>query len=60
MTNREIIAEGLVKRYAGNVLAVDNVSFQVEAGEIFGFLARAASRRAYARMSCWIWSNSRM
>ena len=38
MTNREIIAEGLVKRYAGNVLAVDDISFQVQSGEIFGFL----------------------
>ena len=38
MTNREIIAEGLVKRYAGNVVAVDDVSFHVRSGEIFGFL----------------------
>lgn len=32
-----IEAEGLSKRY-GNVLAVDNVSFRIEAGEVAGFL----------------------
>jgi ABC-2 type transport system ATP-binding protein len=30
-------AESLVKRY-GNVIAVDNISFEVCRGEIFGFL----------------------
>jgi len=30
MTNREIIAEGLVKRYAGNVLAVDDMYLHKE------------------------------
>ena len=32
-----ITAQGLTKRY-GDVLAVDNVDLQVNAGEIFGFL----------------------
>ncbi len=38
MSNREIIVDSLVKRYSDDVLAVDNVSFKVEAGQIFGFL----------------------
>ncbi len=37
MSNREIIAENLVKRY-GDFAAVDDVSFKVGSGEIFGFL----------------------
>ncbi len=38
MINREIVVENLSKRYAGDVLAVDNVSFKVNSGQIFGFL----------------------
>jgi ABC-2 type transport system ATP-binding protein len=38
MSNREIIVENLVKRYTGDVLAVNDVSFKVNEGEIFGFL----------------------
>jgi len=38
MSNREIEVDNLVKRYSGDVLAVDGVSFAVEAGQIFGFL----------------------
>ncbi len=38
MSNREIIVENLVKRYRGDVLAVDDISFQVQSGGIFGFL----------------------
>jgi ABC-2 type transport system ATP-binding protein len=37
MANRDIVAEGLVKRY-GDFAAVDDVSFSVSSGEIFGFL----------------------
>ena len=37
MSNREIIAENLVKRY-GDFAAVNDVSFRVGSGEIFGFL----------------------
>ncbi len=37
-SNREIIAENLVKTYEGNFRAVDDVSFHVKSGEIFGFL----------------------
>jgi ABC-2 type transport system ATP-binding protein len=36
--NREIKAEQLVKKYGDDVVAVDNVSFKVDSGEIFGFL----------------------
>lgn len=38
MSNREIIVENLTKRYNGDILAVDEVSFQVDSGSIFGFL----------------------
>jgi ABC-2 type transport system ATP-binding protein len=33
-----VVVENLVKRFSEEVLAVDNVSFTVEEGEIFGFL----------------------
>jgi ABC-2 type transport system ATP-binding protein len=38
MSNREIVVENLVKRYPGDVLAIDDVSFKVTGGSIFGFL----------------------
>lgn len=38
MSNREIVAENLVKRYPGDVTAVKDVSFSVQSGQIFGFL----------------------
>jgi ABC-2 type transport system ATP-binding protein len=38
MSSREIHVERLVKRYSGDVVAVDDISFQVDAGQIFGFL----------------------
>ena len=38
MLNREIVVDRLVKRYSGDVVAVDNVSFKVNTGQIFGFL----------------------
>lgn len=37
MSNREVVAENLVKRY-GDFYAVNNVSFHIKSGEIFGFL----------------------
>lgn len=37
-SNREIIVENLSKRYAGDVTAVDDISFKVESGQVFGFL----------------------
>lgn len=37
MSNREIIAEDLIKRY-GDFTAVNGVSFHVKSGEVFGFL----------------------
>ncbi|NIM94976.1 MAG: ATP-binding cassette domain-containing protein [Anaerolineales bacterium] len=38
MSDREILVENLVKEYPGDIVALDGVSFQVKAGEIFGFL----------------------
>jgi ABC-2 type transport system ATP-binding protein len=38
MSNREIVVENLEKKYPGDVVAVDNISFKVNAGEVFGFL----------------------
>jgi len=38
MSNREIFVEHLAKQYPGGVTAVNDVSFQVKSGEIFGFL----------------------
>jgi ABC-2 type transport system ATP-binding protein len=38
MSDREIVVDNLVKHYAGDVKAVDGVSFKVEAGSVFGFL----------------------
>ena len=38
MSDRGIEVENLVKRYPGDVKAVDDVSFQVKGGSIFGFL----------------------
>lgn len=37
MTNREIIADNLIKQY-GDFRAVNEVSFKVASGEVFGFL----------------------
>jgi ABC-2 type transport system ATP-binding protein len=37
-SNREIVVENLVKRYPRDVVAVDDVSFQVKPGQVFGFL----------------------
>jgi len=38
MPNREIVITDLEKRYPGDILAVDGVSLQVNAGQIYGFL----------------------
>lgn len=38
MSDREIRVENLVKSYPGGVTAVDDVSFSVSGGQIFGFL----------------------
>jgi ABC-2 type transport system ATP-binding protein len=38
MSNREIIADNLIKRFNGSVFAVNGASFHVKSGEIFGFL----------------------
>ena len=36
-TNRVIVAEGLTRRF-GDVMAVDHLALEVQAGEVFGFL----------------------
>ena len=47
-----IVAEGLTKRF-GDFTAVDNISFTVGAGEIFGFLgANGAGKTTAMRMLC--------
>lgn len=47
-----IYAENLTKRF-GHFVAVDNISFQVEQGEIFGFLgANGAGKTTAMRMLC--------
>jgi ABC-2 type transport system ATP-binding protein len=47
-----ITARGLTKRF-GNFIAVDNVTFDVEKGEIFGFLgANGAGKTTAMRMLC--------
>ena len=38
LSNREIVVENLVKTYPGGVTAIDDISFEVGAGEVFGFL----------------------
>ncbi len=38
MSNREIVVKKLAKEYPKNVVAVKDISFRVESGEIFGFL----------------------
>ncbi len=38
MSNREIIVENLVKQYGRDFRAVNDISFRVRSGEIFGFL----------------------
>lgn len=48
--NKVIIAENLTKRF-GNFTAVDQISFEVEEGEIFGFLgANGAGKTTAMRM----------
>jgi ABC-2 type transport system ATP-binding protein len=47
-----IIAQGLTKRF-GHFTAVDNISFDVDKGEIFGFLgANGAGKTTAMRMLC--------
>jgi len=51
-SNKVIIAENLTKKF-GNFKAVDNISFEVERGEIFGFLgANGAGKTTAMRMLC--------
>jgi ABC-2 type transport system ATP-binding protein len=38
MPQRDILVENLVKHYPGDVKAVDDISFRVEDGSVFGFL----------------------
>ena len=51
-SEKVIIAENLTKKF-GNFKAVDNISFEVERGEIFGFLgANGAGKTTAMRMLC--------
>ena len=51
-SNKVIIAENLTKKF-GHFTAVDNISFEVERGEIFGFLgANGAGKTTAMRMLC--------
>ena len=51
-SNKVIIAENLTKKF-GNFKAVDKISFEVERGEIFGFLgANGAGKTTAMRMLC--------
>jgi len=51
-SNKVIIAENLTKKF-GQFKAVDNISFEVERGEIFGFLgANGAGKTTAMRMLC--------
>ena len=50
--NKVIVAEKLTKKF-GNFTAVDHISFEVERGEIFGFLgANGAGKTTAMRMLC--------
>jgi ABC-2 type transport system ATP-binding protein len=52
--NFAVVADSLTKRY-GDFAAVDNVSFQVPVGEIFGFLgSNGAGKTTTIRMLCGI------
>ncbi len=56
MSNIVIKTENLTKRF-GNFTAVDNISFEVEQGEIFGFLgANGAGKSTAIRMLCGLLS----
>ena len=47
-----IVADNLIKKF-GSFTAVDNISFEVEKGEIFGFLgANGAGKTTAMRMLC--------
>src|SRR3954470_10744859 len=52
MNNKAIICKNLTKQF-GNFKAVDNITFHVEQGEIFGFLgANGAGKTTAMRMLC--------
>jgi ABC-2 type transport system ATP-binding protein len=51
-SNKVIVAENLTKKF-GHFIAVDDISFEVERGEIFGFLgANGAGKTTAMRMLC--------
>lgn len=52
MNEKAIACKGLTKRF-GDFIAVDNISFEVNTGEIFGFLgANGAGKTTAMRMLC--------
>lgn len=48
--SRAIEASGLVKTYPGGVRALDGLSFEVEAGTVFGMLGRGLPARVRDRL----------
>ena len=58
MTEKVIEVEGLTKKF-GSFYAVKNISFDVEQGEIFGFLgANGAGKTTAMKMLCGLWKPS--
>lgn len=58
MSHPAIIVEGLTKKF-GSFIAVDDVSFEVEQGQIFGFLgANGAGKSTTIKMLCGLLSST--
>ena len=51
-TTKIIEAENITKIYKGKVKAVDNISFSVDQGEIFGFLGALTGRASPPPSRC--------
>ena len=47
-----VLVENLVKRF-GDFVAVDNISLNVQAGEVFGWLAPTAPAKLPPSAFCW-------
>ncbi len=54
-TNLAVSAKDLTRRFGKDFLAVDRISFEVEAGQIYGFLGpNGAGKSTTIRMLCGI------
>ena len=51
-SNKVIVAENLTKKF-GHFIAVDDISFEVERGEIFGFLGANGAGKTTAMRMLW-------